>query len=122
MFTKLSILMLFIRFVNQRKLRVAIYFIMAIIVIYSLVASFVWVYACRPLEKWWDLTITSGSCINWLKIPIFSGAMNTATDAVILFLPALILRDVQLPKKQKVGVIIVLMTGGLYVYKQLDRV
>lgn len=120
MLTKLSILTLFIRFVPRGNLRVTIYITMAIVALYSLVASFQWVYACRPLEKYWDLAITGGSCINRLKISVFSGVMNTATDAAILILPVLFLRGVGLPKKQKIGVMIVLMTGGLYVYEHLD--
>ncbi|KAH8702869.1 hypothetical protein GQ44DRAFT_783444 [Phaeosphaeriaceae sp. PMI808] len=116
MLTKLSILTLFIRFVPWGKLRVTIYITMVIVILYSLVGSFQWVYACRPLKKYWDLTITGGSCINWLMIPVFSGVMNTTTDATILILPVLILRGLRLPMKQKIGVMIVLMTGGLYVY------
>ncbi|KAH8726723.1 hypothetical protein GQ44DRAFT_771095 [Phaeosphaeriaceae sp. PMI808] len=85
---------------------------MTIVVLYSLVTSFQWVYACRPLEKYWDLTITGGSCINWIKVTVFTGVMNAATDAAILILPVLILRDLRLPMKQKIGVTIVLMTGG----------
>jgi hypothetical protein len=115
MLTKLSILMLFLRFVPRGYLRVVIYIIMTIVAVYSLVTSFVWVYACQPLEKFWDVTVTGGLCINWLKITVFNGVMNTTTDAAVLLLPFLLLRNVQLPKRQKIGVIIVLMTGGLYV-------
>ncbi|KAH8728457.1 hypothetical protein GQ44DRAFT_824256 [Phaeosphaeriaceae sp. PMI808] len=112
MLTKLSILTFFIQFAPQRNLRVAIYMTMAFVVMYSLVTSFEWVYACRPIEKYWDLTITSGSCIDWLKITVFSGVMNTTTDAAILILPVLLLRKIQLPKRQKIGVMAILMTGG----------
>ncbi|KAH8728011.1 hypothetical protein GQ44DRAFT_824349 [Phaeosphaeriaceae sp. PMI808] len=115
MLTKLAILMLFIRFVPTGYLRVTIHITMAIVTLYSLVASFQWVYACQPLEKYWDLTITGGSCINRLKVSLFSGVMNTATDSIILVLPVLFLRGVALPKKQKIGVMIVLMTGGFVI-------
>jgi hypothetical protein len=73
------------------------------------------VYACQPLEKIWDLTVTGGSCIDWLKIAVFNGVMNTTTDAVILVMPVLFLRKLQLPMKQKIGIAVLLMTGGLYV-------
>jgi hypothetical protein len=115
MLTKLSILTLFLRFIPERNLRITVYTIMAIVVAYSLVTSFEWLYACRPLEKYWDLTVTGGSCIHWLEITVFNGVMNTLTDAVILVLPLLFLRRLQLPKKQKIGIVVVLMAGGLYV-------
>lgn len=114
MLTKLSILTLFLRFVFG-KLRIVIHVIMVIIVLCTLVASFDWVYSCRPLQKYWDISITEGSCIYRLKIPIINCVMNTATDVAILILPALILRNLHLPTKQKIGIILVFMTGGLYV-------
>lgn len=120
MLTKLSLLTLFIRFTLWGSLRVVIYITMVIVVIYSLVASFEWVYACRPLEKYWDHTIPGGSCINWLTIAVFSGVMNSTTDVVMLILPVIILRNLRLPRRQKVGVMMVLMTGGLYVYDHLQ--
>ncbi|KAF1973764.1 hypothetical protein BU23DRAFT_371494, partial [Bimuria novae-zelandiae CBS 107.79] len=112
MLTKLSILTLFIRFVPPGKLRVAIYIVKTIVVVYSLVASFEWTYACQPLEKYWDLTITDGSCVNFLRFTVSSGVMNTTTDVAILVLPVLLLRNVQLPKRRKIGAVVMLMSGG----------
>lgn len=86
---------------------------MLIVVLYSLPATFEWVYACQPMAKLWDLTITHGSCINFHAIFIFSGAMNTATDFIILLLPTVILRSLRLPRRQKIGVYFIFMTGGL---------
>ncbi|KAI3571094.1 hypothetical protein IWW34DRAFT_772315 [Fusarium oxysporum f. sp. albedinis] len=114
MLTKLSILAFYLRFViASAKLRGVIYATIVFTILYSLIASFVWVYACRPLEKYWDLTITDGSCINFLKVTVFSGVMNTATDAIILLLPIAILRGLHLQKRQKLGVTLIMMTGGL---------
>ncbi|KAF2179953.1 hypothetical protein K469DRAFT_673473 [Zopfia rhizophila CBS 207.26] len=113
MFTKLSILTLFLRFIPKGKLRATVYTTIVVVVIYSLLLSFQWVYRCRPLEKHWDLAVTRGSCVDWLKINIFSGVMNTITDAIILVLPILILRNIRIPIRQKIGVMVVLMTGGL---------
>ncbi|KAF2188516.1 hypothetical protein K469DRAFT_448797, partial [Zopfia rhizophila CBS 207.26] len=121
MLTKLSILTLFLRFIPWGNLRVALYIIMAIVVVYSLVTSFVWMYACQPLEKIWDLTVTGGSCINLLKLQVFSGVMNTTTDAAILTLPVLFARKLQLPKRQKIGVMVVLMTGGFILIVTIIR-
>ncbi|KAM5359299.1 hypothetical protein ACJA88_015169 [Fusarium oxysporum] len=120
MLTKLSILAFYLRFViASAKLRGVIYVTIVLTILYSLIASFVWVYACQPLEKYWDLTITDGSCINFLKVTIFSGVMNTATDAIILLLPIAILRGLRLQKRQKLGVMVIMMTGGLWVFNLL---
>jgi len=88
---------------------------MITVVLYNLIASFDWVYTCRPMAKYWDLTITTGSCINWVKVSVFSSVMNAVTDFLLLLLPIIFLRNLRLPRKQKIGVMLVLMTGGLYV-------
>ena len=112
MFSKLSILVLFLRYMPQKP-KMAIYATMVVVILYSLIGSFGWLFACQPVEKFWDLSITRGSCIEWTKLQIFTGVMNTATDSVILLLPIFMLRNVRLPKWEKIGLNVVLMTGGL---------
>ncbi|KAF1977070.1 hypothetical protein BU23DRAFT_527374 [Bimuria novae-zelandiae CBS 107.79] len=111
MFSKLSILVLFLRFLPQKPKK-AIYAIIILVVLYSLIGSFQWLFACQPIEKFWDLSITRGSCIEWTKLTIFTGVLNTVTDVVILLLPIFMLRKVQLPRWEKIGLLLILMTGG----------
>ncbi|KAH8723279.1 hypothetical protein GQ44DRAFT_620601, partial [Phaeosphaeriaceae sp. PMI808] len=120
MFSKLSILVLFLRYLPQKPKK-AIYATMVIVILYSLIGSFEWLYACRPLEKYWDLSITRGSCIEWSKFVISSGVMNTGTDSVILLLPIFMLRKVQLPKWEKIGLVLVMMTGGFVLVISIIR-
>ncbi|KAF2178962.1 hypothetical protein K469DRAFT_323820 [Zopfia rhizophila CBS 207.26] len=120
MLSKVSILVLFLRSLPQKPKK-AIYATIAVVVMYSLIGSFVWTFTCRPLEKFWDLTITRGSCIEWTKITIFSGVMNTATDIVILLLPIFMLRKVRLPRWEKIGLVLVVMTGGFILVISIIR-
>ncbi|KAH7176032.1 hypothetical protein EDB81DRAFT_771772 [Dactylonectria macrodidyma] len=112
MLTKLSILAFYLRFILPGKLRAVISSVMVLTIVYSIISSFEWVYACQPLEKYWDLTITDGVCIDWVKLSVFNAVMNSVTDAVILLLPFFILHGLVLPMPQKIGVMIVMMTGG----------
>src|SRR4051812_6159791 len=101
MLTKAAILVWYLRFSQTAaKLRKFIYGTMVIVVLYSLFATFEWLYACRPMAKFWDLTITYGSCIDFHPICVFSGAMNSATDLTILLLPTVILWNLRLPRLQ----------------------
>lgn len=119
MFSKLSILVLFLRYLPQKPKK-AIYATIVVVILYSLIGSFEWLYACQPFEKYWDLSITYGSCIEWSKITIFSGVMNITTDSVILLLPIFMLRKVRLPRWEKIGLTLVVMTGGLYAPTQIS--
>ena len=96
------------------KPKIVIYFTMAIVFLYSLVTSFAWLFTCQPIDKLWDLRITGGSCIEWTDLHIFSGVMNTVSDVIILLLPIVMLQKIQLPKWEKIGLGVVLMTGGVY--------
>ncbi|KAH7111824.1 hypothetical protein B0J11DRAFT_447400 [Dendryphion nanum] len=120
MCSKISILVLFLRFLPHKP-KMVIYAAIVVVVVYSLIGSFYWLFACQPIEKFWDLSITGGSCIEWTTINIFSGVMNTATDSVILLLPIFMLRKAQLPKWEKVGLILVLMTGGFVLIISIIR-
>lgn len=113
MLSKVSILVLFLRSFPQKPKK-AIYAIIAAVVLYSLVTSTHWLFDCQPIEKFWDLRITRGSCIDWTKINIFSGVMNTATDIFILLLPIFLLRKARLPRWERIGLLLIMMTGGLY--------
>lgn len=114
MLSKLALLRLYLRY-SAQKPTVFIWATATVVILYSLVASFQWTFACRPLEKFWDLRIAYGSCIEWSNIAVFSGAMNTATDIIILLLPIFILRHLRLPRRDKFMVALAMMTGGLYV-------
>ncbi|KAH8724795.1 hypothetical protein GQ44DRAFT_580756, partial [Phaeosphaeriaceae sp. PMI808] len=120
MFSKLSILILFLRSFPQKPKK-TIYATIAVVVLYSLIGSFGWLFACQPLEKFWDLSITRGSCIEWTKINVFSGVMNTITDSIILLLPIFMLRKVQLPKWEKIGLVLAVMTGGFVLVVSVMR-
>ena len=122
MLTKIAILLYFLRLITwSRALQITVYSLITIVVIYSIVASWKWVYACRPLQKYWDFTITDCSCLNWQGITIFSGAMNSLTDFIILILPFALLRGLKsLPMVERIGVMLIMMTGGLYVKRERE--
>lgn len=114
-FSKLSILVFYTRFAStaDRHQRAVIYTLFVIVLIYGTVTSFPFLYICRPIERYWDFTITEGSCVGLLPIMVFNSVMNCLTDAAILLLPIWLLWELRLPLRQKMGVMGVMMTGGL---------
>jgi hypothetical protein len=113
MLVKISILAFYLRISPDRNLKIVIYTAMAITTTYCIPSATIGLYACNPMEKYWDITITTGSCINQYAVFLFSASMNIATDAVILVLPIFMLWNVHIPRRQKCGVVFMLMTGGL---------
>jgi hypothetical protein len=110
---KISILLFYLRLSPEEYFRITVYGLAACIVIYTFVGSFNFLFLCKPIAKSWDLTITDGSCIDVTKIWLFVAVMNIVTDIFILFLPVLMLWHVRMPRRQKIGVIAILMVGVL---------
>lgn len=71
------------------------------------------VYFCSPHSgKEWDLKVFS-SCTTIGFYNIISGAANMALDIFMLGLPIPVVLRLQLPKKKKIGVLAMSMTGLL---------
>jgi hypothetical protein len=113
MCVKLSILVLYLRLSPEKRFRTMVHAVSVCVVMYSLVASFGFLFACKPIAKTWDLTITYGSCIDVSRIWTFSAVMNSATDIFILSLPIIMMWHVKIQRRRKIGVIAILMVGGL---------
>ncbi|KAH8768402.1 hypothetical protein F5883DRAFT_554510, partial [Diaporthe sp. PMI_573] len=123
-FSKLSILAFYLNIALgpvAKRQRVAIYSIAVVVFLYGTLTSFEWLFACRPMEKYWDFTITDGTCINFIKIMLFNGVMNVVTDTAILCFPIWILWNLRLPVRQKIGVMGIMMTGGLVLAISIAR-
>ncbi|KAH6847666.1 hypothetical protein B0I37DRAFT_431444 [Chaetomium sp. MPI-CAGE-AT-0009] len=111
MFIKLSILSFFLRFSMDRAFRLAVYVVMFISVGYSVPQILLFLYVCTPIGSYWDWTIP-GTCINQQAIFDAGNILNMLTDFMILLLPIWMLRPMRVPLVKKLGVMLVLMTGG----------
>lgn len=113
MFTKVSLCFFYLRFSISRGFHIAIYTLMAVSIIYSILSGFGFAWTCNPKEKYWDYTIVGGSCINFNAFFLSNACINAATDLVLLIMPLFIIKDLSLPARRKFGVALLLMTGSL---------
>ncbi|KAM5353177.1 hypothetical protein ACJZ2D_016932 [Fusarium nematophilum] len=112
MFTKLSLLAVYLRISPSRRFRAVVCLLMAVVAGYSFSAVLVAIFQCHPVEMAWDITITHGSCIDRMAYFIATLALNVATDLFMLALPIPMLWKVKMPKRQKLGLIGIFMTGS----------
>lgn len=116
MFIKLSILSFYLRFSIDTSFRVAVYLVMFISVGYSIPSAFLFLYVCRPMRSFWDLTVP-GTCINRQAIFDAGNILNMVTDYMILLLPFWMLRPLLIPLSKKLGIGCILAAGGLYLFR-----
>jgi hypothetical protein len=112
LFIKASILVFYLRFSFSRYLRSTIYFMLVVIIGYSLAGGFGFLYLCSPIAMLWDFTI-GGTCVDIGMWYLVCAGLNVATDFIILLLPIWILWPMKVSLSQRLAVLAVLMAGGL---------
>jgi len=112
MFIKLSLLFFYLQFAVEKRFRVAVYSLMAVVTGYSLASALVVIFSCYPFSKSWDITITDGFCVNLPVFYIANLSLNSATDIAVLILPLPMLWKLRMPFQQKIAVLAIFMTGS----------
>src|SRR3954466_12595937 len=88
-FTKLSILLLYLRLLVPTRwsfLWTTIHIFIAISLSFYTAITFVKIWQCDPQEKIWSKDVP-GKCINLPVLLSVSGMFNTISDALILLVP-----------------------------------
>jgi hypothetical protein len=112
-FTKASFILQYLRVFVDRKTQRACWTMLAIIVgfgISNLVCS---ILTCLPVPYFWNKTIKGGRCFNLTAYWFSWAAINIVTDVAIFTLPIPSISSLQLPRKQKIALMVVFAIGGL---------
>ncbi|KAJ5625396.1 Btp1 [Penicillium lagena] len=122
MFAKLSILLVYKRlFGISRSLRMVVYFMMGLMVVYTVVMLFIYGFNCRPPYEYWgwhmtmDVAWTESHCFDFPTMNLGMGGVNIITDTVILLLPMPFVWKLQLRPMQKFGLCLVFGAGAFTV-------
>ena len=111
---KLAVLFLFLRlFSIDRRTRYATYGVMVLVVGYLLCNFITQLAGCKPISKFWS-PATPGYCYNAIKADLTFGSMNWISDLAIFALPWPVVLKMRLTRREKVGVVIVFMSGAWY--------
>jgi hypothetical protein len=110
--TKVAILFLYLRLAVTKAYRALIWTTMAIVVATFVAFVAAGLFQCSPIRFAWDKTIPNGSCFNVTALFYANAAVNIFQDVFIYILPMKLLWEVQIPRKQKVALIVVFAVGG----------
>jgi hypothetical protein len=86
---------------------------MFLVVGYNIALVFPLMFACTPIKRNWDITITEGSCIDRTLLYMASAVLNILNDLLLLVLPISMVVKLQMPQAQKAGLICILGVGSL---------
>ena len=112
MFVKLAILGLFFRLNPQKSFRYLVSAVTFVVIASTLASIISLLLRCDPVSDQWSSFHPNckNDLLTWV---IATGAVNIITDFIMLALPIPMLWDVVLPQRQKIGLILVIMTGSL---------
>ena len=100
---KLSVLLFYGRiFGSSRRFRFALYLVAFPVVSWGVVLVFVDVANCKPIRKYWDLSVP-GHCLDPYWIYVGEVVANIIIDIVILLLPLPRLWKLQVSVEKKIG-------------------
>ncbi|KAJ5935984.1 hypothetical protein N7454_005282 [Penicillium verhagenii] len=114
--------MLYYRLLNAvQAWTYAIYIIAFIISGYSIALPLALIFACSPIQKGWDITITQGSCIDRPAVYLATAITNTASDLVLILIPIWVVWGLRMRLLPKLGVIFMLGIGCLTIVTSILR-
>ncbi|KAH6898181.1 hypothetical protein B0T10DRAFT_453523 [Thelonectria olida] len=119
-FSKLSVLGFYLRISPDRVIRRAVYTLIGIVCVYTLLYLFLMIFRCRPIASSWDLTV-QGECIDSLVPMLTLSIANIVIDALILVLPIRIVIPLQIPLRQKISLALLFATGGFVCVASIKR-
>lgn len=119
---KISLLIFYLRLSPQKWFRVAIWVTIAIITMYTLGICIPLIFSCKPISMNWDPYITEGTCLNRPTLYILTAATNIISDLILFVLPIPMVIKLQIPTRQKIGLVGIFGVGSLTVITSIVRV
>jgi hypothetical protein len=93
-------------------IQIACWVLLGIIMVYTTWTLFGSIFACVPVKAFWTQD-RSARCINQFAMWFVNAAINIATDFAIIILPLPVIKSLNLPRRQKQGLIGIFAIGGL---------
>ncbi|KAF1982026.1 hypothetical protein K402DRAFT_424873 [Aulographum hederae CBS 113979] len=109
--TKISIVLQYHRVFVGKKITKAIRVMLGVDILYGLWAILATSLMCIPTAYFWDSRL-EGHCLNSTAIYFTNASLNIVTDIITLVLPMPVIGSLQLPRKQKLALMVGFGLGG----------
>ncbi|KGO65322.1 hypothetical protein PITC_015900 [Penicillium italicum] len=117
---KASILMQYFRVFPTHRMRVVCWVMITFLAIYGTWAVISAFLNCIPVAKFWDDSIP-GFCLSKNNLWFSNASMHISTDIAILIIPIPALMAIDLPRKQKLALMIIFALGGFVCVTSIVR-
>ncbi|KAL9000871.1 MAG: hypothetical protein Q9169_000626 [Polycauliona sp. 2 TL-2023] len=115
MLSKISICLFLLRLSSFRKIRLGLHAMNVFLIISHIPLTFIFIFQCSPVSKYWrNPNEGSGTCYSKdtvAHIIIVQGVFSIVSDFVLALFPILLLWNVQLSKRTKLGLCMLMGLG-----------
>lgn len=112
-FTKLSLLMVYIKLSPQKWFRVAAWFSIVVVALYTSVITLLMFFHCHPIRRAFDFKIQTGGCLDAGILYMATAVSNIITDVMLFVLPTPMILKLKMSKSQKIACILIFALGSL---------
>ncbi len=118
----MAILNLYLRLAVQKTYRKLIWACMAFVIVTAIACLLASIFQCNPIHKAWDAAHkVPGSCINVNALFFANAGLDIVQDALIYVLPMRMLYQLQVPKRQKIALMMIFAVAGFVVITGMIR-
>ncbi|KAH7388808.1 hypothetical protein BKA66DRAFT_582289 [Pyrenochaeta sp. MPI-SDFR-AT-0127] len=110
--TKISLCMTYLQLFPNRSTKIFCYVMSGFVTSYTVSCVFLSLFQCRPIRGYWDASVKQ-DCINMRATLVVIAALNSFSDFLVYLWPAKPLWSLQLPLKQRIGLIFLFSVGLL---------
>lgn len=110
-FTKVSLILFYLKLSPQKRWKWSVYGAFFLVVGYNTAIFFAVIFGCRPIQKHWTVGI-EGTCINRPALYIATAGLGILSDLVLLVLPMPMILRLQMPSRQKAGLVLLFTIGS----------
>ena len=101
---KVSLVLFYLQIFTTPRFRKIAYVVLAFIIINSIAIFLVATFPCKPMASFWNRDIKNGKCINIQAAAYANSACALVQDIILLILPLVFLRNLQMKRYRKIAV------------------
>ena len=118
--TKISIVLQYRRIFFQSFLRHVTLGFLVLLSAWAVTLSVMLPLVCTPVESFWNRAVP-GRCMNFKTVWYVMAGVNVVTDFALFIMPIPVISSLQLPRRQKLMLVVVFGLGVLYVLPSLNN-
>lgn len=101
---KISLVLFYLEIFKTRKFCITAYTFLVYLITNTVIMIGVAMFPCHPIRSFWDRDIKNGKCIDLQAAAYFVSASSLLQDIILLILPLVFIRNLQMKRHRKIAV------------------